>query len=582
MMWMLMALLAAPYDAAIETGYKALEQWQLPVARAIAEDLMTKAPNDPEVMALASHVQFHRGEYASAASLYTAAIARGADVDSYYANLVVATEKLTRGYLEQESEHFRIAYPAGKDAIFADYALPVLEQAYFRIARDLGLEPDPTDKIAVLVVPDAEGLATVSTLLPMEIERSGTIAICKFNRLMVTSPLATFHGYDWADTLAHEYIHLVINLVSKSRVPIWLHEGIAKFTETRWNGEAGRSLSPGSVNLLANAAKTGKFISFEQMHPSMAKLPSQEDSGLAFAEVFVAIEMLQEKRGLVAVKETLLKIGQGVDVEAAFSQAYGKPFSTFLSDWRERLKTFKGKTYAGARVEKVALKQRGDKSNLTDELEPIQEKKVQDFARLGELLHLRGRTKAAAVEYEKAYTLSGARYPSVLNKFAMALVQNGDTTRAEKVLNELLVPHPGFAAAHLTLGRLALKRDDKAKAKAHYLEAMYQNPYNPEIHVALGKIEGDGKDADKLKRHASWAEGKELPLPAPAPQGDKRLTILYAPFGRARLESGAVVAYPNVGVPASGAVVELIARDGRRATKTAAARGDALEIVGNF
>ncbi len=581
---LVMLALASQFDAQVAKGHKALDDWQLPVARAIAEELIAKAPKDPEVLGLASRVQFHRGEYSSAASLYAAAMSEGVDPDPYYANIVTTTERMTRGYLEIESAHFRVKFPAGKDAIFADYALPVLEAAYVRIAQDLGLQPDSTDKIAVLVVPDAEGLATVSTLLPVEIEKTGTIAICKFNRLMVTSPLATYYGYDWADTLAHEYAHLVINLVAKNRVPIWLHEGIAKFTETRWDGDAGRALSPGSVNLLASAAKTGKFIPFEQMHPSMAKLPSQEDSGLAFAEVFVAIQMLQEKRGMAALKDTLLKVGAGSEVEAAVAAVYGKPFAQFLSDWRERLKTYKGKSFAGAAISKIALKNKGAKDDASDELEPIQEKKVQDFARLGELLHLRGRTKAAAIEYEKAYTVAGPRYPSLSNKLAKAHIQNGDDARAETILKDLLLPHPQFAPAHLALGRIALKRSDNVAAKEHFMAALYQNPFNPEIHVALGKL-GAEAEQPKIKQHLEWATGKALPKPAAPPQGEQRISILYSPFGRARLSNGATVAYPIVGaaVPPDSKDVELLARDGKTKVESAKPTGNGqLEVVGSF
>src|SRR5690606_21850179 len=133
----------------------------------------------------------------------------------------------------------------------------------------------------------ARGLANVSTLTVQEIETSGTIALCKFNRLMVTSPKALARGYSWLDTLAHELIHLVISEKSKNTVPIWLHEGLAKYSESLWrDGVPGLALDPASENLLASAVKKNDLVTFEQMHPSMAKLPSQEKTALAFAEVF--------------------------------------------------------------------------------------------------------------------------------------------------------------------------------------------------------------------------------------------------------------------------------------------------------
>ena len=50
---------------------------------------------------------------------------------------------------------------------------------------------------------------------------------------MVTSPKAVVRGYDWLDTLAHEYVHFVVGNASKNTVPIWMHEGLAKYLESR-------------------------------------------------------------------------------------------------------------------------------------------------------------------------------------------------------------------------------------------------------------------------------------------------------------------------------------------------------------
>lgn len=577
--------LSAANPAALKQGYKALESWQLPAARAIAEELIADTPKDPEVLAFLSHVQFYRGEYAAAASLYAAAVEAGADQDPDYAKVLLDTYRLTRGYLEQESEHFRVAYPAGKDEILAQELLVVLEQAYFRVARELGLEPDPSDKVAVLVVPDASGLAAASTLTANEIDNSGTIAICKFNRLMITSPLATVRGYDWGDTISHEYVHLVINLVSRNRVPIWLHEGIAKFVETSWNGEAGRALSPGSVNLLATAAKTDAFIPFERMHPSMAKLPTQEQSGLAFAEVFVAIRMLQQKRGLPALKDTLLAIGQGSEVESAVASVYGKPFKSFLEDWKNELRTFKGKSIVSAQLSTIQLRKEKSAPQDLDQLEPIKEKRAQDFARLGELLHLRGRTKAASLEYEKAYKVSGVRYPSLINKYAMALAVGHENTRAVGLLKEMLVPHPDYSPARLTLGKLLLDEKRNDEAFEQYQLTMYQNPYIPEVWKALLQVDTKASPEKKARyeRYLDIATGKTKIAPTKAGEGSQRVSILYAPFGRARLSDGTLVAYPAVNIATESADVELITRDGRTKGVHATNNTDGkLEIVGTF
>lgn len=586
LLWALLvpaAARAATNEAALEQGYKLLNAWQLPAARAIGEELIRETPKDPEVLAYVSRLQFYRGEYAAAASLYAGAIEAGAEQDPEYAKVLLDTYRLAKGNLEKESEHFRVSYPPGKDEILADELLLVLEQAYFRVARQLGLEPDPSDKVAVLVVPDAVGLAAASTLTANEIDNSGTIAICKFNRLMITSPLATVRGYDWADTISHEYVHLVINLVSRSRVPIWLHEGIAKFTETSWNGAPGRALSPGSINLLANAAKTDNFIPFEKMHPSMAKLPTQEQSGLAFAEVFVAIKMLQSKRGMDAIKDVLLRIGAGSEVEAAVSTVYGKPFKAFLDDWRAELRTYKGKSIMAAQLTRIELKKQGEKSSDLSELEPMKEKRAQDFARLGELLHMRGRLKAATLEYEKAYQTAGVRYPSLINKYAMALVGIKEEPRAISLLEEMLVPHPDYSPARLSLARALATTGRSADAVTQYRTAMYQNPYIPELWKALVELDGSATAEQKqtYQRNLEITTGKLKPTTTPSVPAGERVSILFAPFGRARTSDGTLVAYPTINQPLPALDVELIARDGRVAAMSAKKSPEGrLEIVG--
>ena len=72
---------------------------------------------------------------------------------------------------------------------------------------------------------------------------------------MITSPLNVANGYTWADTIAHEYIHLVVSKMTHNEIPIWLHEGIAKFYESAWKSQPGEALSAYSERLLAEASK---------------------------------------------------------------------------------------------------------------------------------------------------------------------------------------------------------------------------------------------------------------------------------------------------------------------------------------
>ena len=119
---------------------------------------------------------------------------------------------------------------------------------------------------------------------------------------MVTTPRALAYGYPWLDSMNHELVHYAVSSLTGDRAPVWMQEGLAKFLERRWREPAGGRLAPSMEHLLARALHSGKLISFDAMHPSMAKLPSAEDATLAFAEVANAIAYLHSLGGMPAAR----------------------------------------------------------------------------------------------------------------------------------------------------------------------------------------------------------------------------------------------------------------------------------------
>src|SRR5690606_35090689 len=107
--------------------------------------------------------------------------------DEERARLASDTHEITKNHQRQESEHFVFLHPPGKDEILAPWALETLEAAWERIGDLLGIKPEG-EKIRVEVVQSAEELAKVSTLSLEAIRTTGTIAVCKFDKLMITSP----------------------------------------------------------------------------------------------------------------------------------------------------------------------------------------------------------------------------------------------------------------------------------------------------------------------------------------------------------------------------------------------------------
>src|SRR5438132_2060390 len=71
------------------------------------------------------------------------------------------------------------------------------------------------------------------------------------------------------------------------------------------------------------------------MHPSIAKLPTQEAAALAFAEVEAAMRLLYERGGQAALTELVAAMAHGFNDREAVAQAYGKSFEQFETDWKK-------------------------------------------------------------------------------------------------------------------------------------------------------------------------------------------------------------------------------------------------------
>ena len=523
-----------------------LDDWQIDDAAKIAAELNAALPDVPPVQAVVGAVKFHQGDYEGALRLMRRAAEGG--VVSPLLPLAESTWEETRGFVSQESEHFVVRTPSGKDELLSDIALWALEKAYDEVSAAFDYQPQ--HKIPVDILHDAKGLAEVSSLTVQEIQTSGTIALCKYNRLMVTSPKALARGYSWLDTLSHEFVHLVISEKSANTVPIWLHEGLAKYSESLWRGQPGLAMDASSENLLADAVQKNKLITFEQMHPSMAKLPSQQDTALAFAEVFTVIEYMhrtyrEKNASAFSSTNALLKqLRTGKEMDAALDAAVGTDLSGLQKGWMRYLKRRQFRLQPGAkpkRLKFVANARRGTSNTDENEedaaLEEAQGKKGRRFVRLGNLLRRRGRVRAAALEYEKAVSRIPYVLPSLMNRLAGIQLELGEVEKAKSYLDKTVVAAPDDPQTHILLGRIALREERFQEARGHYERATWENPFNPEIHAALYRV-GERMEDAKLRTTAKRALGLISGHAQANPAGDApwRLTK-EEPFGALSVDS---------------------------------------------
>jgi len=497
--------------ASLREAEEALSAWDVPRAAELAERLVASHPDEPRLLHLLGRVRHHQGRYAEAAELFRKV------GDEERARLASDTHEITKNHQRQESEHFVFLHPPGKDEILAPWALETLEAAWERIGDLLGIKPEG-EKIRVEVVQSAEELAKVSTLSLEAIRTTGTIAVCKFDKLMITSPKALLRGYDWRDTLAHEYIHLLVTRKSRNHTPIWLHEGIAKFMETAWRGPPGLALHAASQSLLRDAVEENRLISFEAMHPSIALLPTAEDAALAFAEVFTAIEFLHAKDE-TSVSRLLVELASGKSDREAVGAVFGKPFPLFEAEWRRHLQR-RDYPEVVASVEEAhprfrdaddpADAEERDPTELS-EFRSIANAEARRAAHLGELLRARGKLAAAAAKYERAVELVGARYASLSNKYAATLLALEETDRAIEVLEASLAAYPDHALTNLNMARAQMQKGNASRARPFLESSLSVNPFDPELFhrlLAVAREDGDEVLASRSRRAIELLGGR--------------------------------------------------------------------------
>jgi tetratricopeptide (TPR) repeat protein len=514
-----------------------LEAWDIEGARRGLDELLHEDRSSAVAAFLQGRVLFEQGEYDAAAKSFEEAVHRGAppgDIDAHL-RLAKATAEEVKNDEVHESAHFVLRTRPGKDALLVPYALEGLEKAYAALTKDLGVSPPA--RIRVEVYETAQALSRVSPLTVAEIKASGTIALCKYNRLMITSPRALLRGYAWLDTLSHEFTHYLVTQKGRNSVPIWLQEGLAKFLETRWRGAPGLAVDEMSLVLLHKAAKENKLIPFAAMHPSIAKLPTQEAAALAFAEVEAAIRMLYLHGGQRALTDLVAAMAAGARDEKAVSLAYGKSFAQFEKDWRESLKELRKDPPAQAPgaarpLERKALVFKEDAKGAAKEGGDMPGERPVDpearrSVRLGEIFYARRRWAAAAQEYGKARSRMSREIPQIARRYAFAQVQLGKLGEAEAALASAVQRDPQDEAVQALYAHVLQKRGQPQKAKAALEAGIAVDPFDPELHDVYLRVAKDLKDQALEKREENAlavALGRKPKPAAPGYQGAESKT----------------------------------------------------------
>ncbi len=374
----------------------------------------------------------------------------------------------------------------GPDEVLVGYLDRVIAKALPKLEAAFG---PATGVIALHVYSQAAELARTSGLTEAQIRTSGTIALCKYNRVMLTSPQDLVFGYPWADTAVHELVHWFIIKRGGADVPIWLHEGLARGLQGLWRGANPEALDRDERHIAAWSRKQKKFIPFARMHPTMAALPSQRDTQLAFAEVHHAVAWLLQRAAArqgravdagAGAGQLVALFAQGMDTTQALQAAVGLGLPAFEAAWKQQWARLDvGDTSAGPPGRPLLVFRRGNDPGDLRPLPPA----TRRHAELGDRFAVLKRPLAAAIEYRKAIAAGPQEGPLLVARLVRVLLDLGKTAEAAEYLVPALDQYPEHAPLHVLAGRAAIARSQWKTAIEALEQAAWLNPYDPQLHA---------------------------------------------------------------------------------------------------
>ncbi|HLT38955.1 MAG TPA: hypothetical protein VK034_21875, partial [Enhygromyxa sp.] len=400
--------LATPQASAELDGFLAsIDAWDFAAAERRRSGLV-----DPRERELADGIlAVYQARYPEAESTLAALVAGGSDARdpitgraSYYLDIARGAQLALGDAVTVRSDdgRFEAVFADARDAILAPYLFEAMSSAYATLGDALGVHPDHPIRFEFYDEPGKLALVTPLTL--DNIYTTGTVGICKYRRIMMITPRVMVYGYGWLDTAVHEYVHYLLTIRTKNAAPVWMQEGLAKLLETRWRQPGRDQLAPGVRKLLHDALTSDQLVTLEQMHPSVAMLPTQELAALAYAEAETMLGLLEEQRGPEGLAAMLDDVAGGVDAKQAFADAWGDSFEAFFEVWKTTMRARTARGGSGS-VSRIAFRGEDDPADADpslhgDVFSHLGGGRARKHARLGVLLTLRGHTHAAVLEYE--------------------------------------------------------------------------------------------------------------------------------------------------------------------------------------
>ncbi len=473
--------IGSAFGARAREGLACLEVGDLRCATEVRDEALRTGDASEAAQVLQLRTLFREGRFQEAVSVLEALERSGLESAQRETNPYRGSALASRGMVEAKQDGVRVRYANGIESILRDEALDVMARS--RSTYDALFGGGPDHDVLLDIFPTAYRFTQASGLPPEAVRTTGVVALSKWSRLLISSPRSKARGYGWKDTVAHEYIHLVVSWRSADRTPVWLQEGLAKLLESRWRTGENSALTVHQQSLLRTALETDGFVPFEKFKFSMAYLDSGDEAALAFAQVATLVQHIVEREGMGVLPTAMDRIRDGEAAETVMASLGGYPdFESLMAGWKRWLGM---QTLTNASVASLPVVLDADADDFeADPLLAMDASKMR-AARLGELLLERDRPLAALIEFRKAAEGDGPASPLLLAREAQCLEKLGRMKEALAVSANGVDLYPEFTPLLKTRGALFDRLGNPSEAAKAWAEAHELNPFDAAVQQAL-------------------------------------------------------------------------------------------------
>lgn len=400
----------------------------------------------------------------------------------YNSYITHINEIISNGYNFYESEHFKV-YLKDRDVILKDLILKKLEQIY-SFYNNIFQYTIP-QKVRVEVYNTKEEFYFASTLGKDLVDKTGVTGICKFNKIMIISPENLILGYRWCDTLAHEYVHFLLNKITEYTYPLYLHEGTARYFDTLYRSTEPLCFTPGNLKLLIEAKNNNSLIQFKDIKGSLVYLQSQREVELAFTQLASFVDYLIKNFGLEKFLNFVRCYKEyHANEQKLYKEIFGYDFETIVSEWLNYIDTKSEtvKMYPGAQP---------DIKFFTSEYEPeLIGLETRQYIELADRFLLNKNYNAALYQYKKAEQKENFN-PVILTRIAKVYLCLKKYDEAKDVLKKCIISNPNFVTGYELLIKVYYETAEYEEAIKIYNDVLEINPFNYEIRKVIANIYSD-------------------------------------------------------------------------------------------